>query len=202
MNWPAGTPTNLILQLTTLTHNNKLSGIPPQILAAICGYTSNWGLTGLGINATGFGGYFGQHVGWAYPGRPQGFSDIQLVSPATFPTQAMVAAATLASYKLPLRNALAKYVSGDPADIYNGFVIYVLGSTNVNTYMASLPKGIEPMSVTINTGIIAVTGVSHGHKFLFTAVVGQRSTATDWSIMDLTDAADLQKVVLATDFTS
>lgn len=58
------------------------------------------------------------------------------------------------------------------------------------------------MAVTIGTGIIAVTGVSAGHKMLFTAPVADRATAADWSIMDLSDAAVLQHVQGATSFTS
>jgi len=65
-----------------------------------------------------------------------------------------------------------------------------------------LPEGLDIMAVTIATGIVAVDGVSGGHKFLFTAPVAQRSTAADWSIMDLSDVATLQHVAGAENFTS
>lgn len=95
-----------------LSTAEKLSGVPPQILAAICKYTSNYGLTGLGVNATGFGGYFGQHVDWAYPGRPQGFTRTELLTPLMFWAEAQVAAATLAGYRLPLGESLSMYARG------------------------------------------------------------------------------------------
>lgn len=213
MNWPTGTPPTIRSQLQALAAAHQLSGVAPQILAAICRFTSNWGLTGLAVNGTGYGGYFGQHIGWAYPTRPQGFTDAELVTPATFATQARVAAATLASYGAPLAQALAIYVSGMRTRTTDPFVRYVLeatGATGAGIVTQSggtpvvppLPKGVSPMAVTIGTGIIAVTGVSAGHKMLFTVPVADRATAADWSIMDLSDAAVLQHVQGATSFTS
>ena len=214
MNWPPGTPPTIRSQLQALADAHQLSGVAPQILAAICRFTSNWGLTGLGINATGYGGYFGQHVGWSYPGRPQGFTDAQLTTPSTFATQARVAAATLSGYGAPLGPSLSIYVSGMRTRTTDPFVRYVLESTGATgagivtqsggtpVVVPPLPKGVSPMAVTIGTGIIAVTGVSAGHKMLFTAPVADRATAADWSIMDLSDAAVLQHVQGATSFTS
>jgi hypothetical protein len=56
MDWPAGTPPTIRSQLQALADAHQLSGIAPQILAAVCKFTSNWGLTGLGINATAWAG--------------------------------------------------------------------------------------------------------------------------------------------------
>ncbi len=213
MKWPPGTPATIRSQLTALAENDQLSGIAPQILAAICRFTSNWGLTGLGINATGYGGYFGQHVTWAYPTRPQGFTDAELVTPGTFGAQARVAAATLASYGAPLGPSLSVYVSGTRTHTTDPFVRYVLESTGATgagpvtqqgtpVVIPPLPEGADPMAVTIGTGIIAVTGVSGGHKMLFTVPVADRETALDWSVMDLSDVAGLQHVAGAASFTS
>lgn len=70
------------------------------------------------------------------------------------------------------------------------------------TTVIDLPSGVDIMGVTINTGLIAVDGVSGGHKLLFTVPVADRATARDWSIMDLSDAARLQGVTGVTNFTS
>jgi hypothetical protein len=151
MKWPTGTPPNIRSQLQALADAHQLSGVAPQILSAICKYTSNWGLTGLGINSTGFGGYFGQHVGWSYPGRPQGFTAAQLTTPNTFPTQAKVAAATLAGYGWSLAASLAIYVSGSPVNVTSGFVQYVLASTGANGAgpVTSLPTTKETVMISV-----------------------------------------------------
>jgi hypothetical protein len=206
MRWPTGTPPNIRSQLQALADAHELSGVAPQILAAIAKYTSNWGLTGLGINATGFGGYFGQHVGWSYPGRPQGFTAAQLVTPRTFGTQAKVAAATLAGYGWSLAASLAIYVLGSPVDVTSGFVRYVLDSTGANgkgpVTQASQQEGAD-MAVAVGTGLIVVTGVTaSGHKVVFTAALADRQDARQWSIIDLTDAGQLQGVKGVTAFLS
>lgn len=64
-----------------------------------------------------------------------------------------------------------------------------------------LTPEVASMSVTIATGIVAVTGVSNGHKFLMTAPVDTRAEAAAWSVLDLTDVAASQHVTEATDFT-
>ena len=99
--------------LDTLAAQGRLHGVAPQVLAAMSWYTSQCGIHGLGINGTGFGGFFGQHVTWPYPSRPQGFSAQELTTPTTFITQVTVAAATLVSYREPtLGAALSTYARG------------------------------------------------------------------------------------------
>lgn len=210
LTWPAGTPQQIYAQLVGLQAADQLSGVAPQILSAICRYTSDWGLQGLAVNATGFGGYFGQHVGWEYPTRPQGFSAAVLTTPRTFPTQAKAAAATLAGYGLPLAHALAEYVSGTRNQTEDGFVVYVLESTGAtpNGTVAGTPAPLpvqlkeETMAAAIGTGLIAVDGVTtEGHKVVCTVPIGDRQTPKAWSIMDLTDAGTAQGVT-GLDFTS
>ena len=58
------------------------------------------------------------------------------------------------------------------------------------------------VGVTIQTGLIVVTGVSNGHKFLFTCAAKTRENASAWSIMDLSDVATGQHVADASTFTS
>ena len=113
LRYPPTAPPPVVATLDVLAATGKLSGVAPQVLAAMCRFTSNYGQPALAINATGFGGFFGQHVGWVYPGRPQGFTRTELLTPLTFGLQAQVAAATLVSYKQPtLGEALSTYARG------------------------------------------------------------------------------------------
>ena len=206
MNFPLGTPTWMIQRLKALAQHGKLHTVPPQILAAICYYTSHWGLTGLGVNPQGFGGYYGIHETWTYHGVL--FTAAQLRTPNTFNTQTICAATTLALYRLPLARALAMYVSGNPTNTNDGFVAYVLHATGATpNYIFTVHKVTvktigDSMSTSVGTGVIAVDGVSKGHKILFTVPIADRADAHQWSIMDLTDAAAVQNVAGATQFTS
>lgn len=135
MNYPSDAPLWVRALLQLLTSRGSLSGVPGPVLAAICRFTSNYGIPALGINATGFGGYFGQHVGWAYPLRPQGFTRTELLNTNNFQAEAIVAAATLASYKLPLGEALLRYSGGSTS-----FVQYVTSTTGVPTSYSFVSK--------------------------------------------------------------
>lgn len=196
----------MIQELNQLAQQSKLHTVPPEILAAICYYTSHWGLTGLGINPQGFGGYYGIHETWTYHGTL--FTAAQLRTANTFKTQSICASTTLALYRLPLSRALAMYVSGNATNTNTGFVRYVLSSTGATAnYIFTVQKVTvkaigDVMSTSVGTGIIAVDGVSKGHKYLFSVPLAERTNARQWSIMDLTDAAALQNVTGATQFTS
>ena len=133
LHFPATCPATIRTRLEALAKAGHLSGVAPQVLAAICRFTSNYGQPTLAVNATDFGGYFGQHVGWAYPGRPQGFTAAELTTPIMFWAQAEVAAATLAGYGLRLGPALATYASGSVAGWQQtGLVRYVAGATGAD----------------------------------------------------------------------
>ena len=59
------------------------------------------------------------------------------------------------------------------------------------------------MAVAVGTGLIVVTGVTaSGHKVVFTAALADRQDARQWSIIDLTDAGQLQGVKGVTAFLS
>ena len=62
---------------------------------------------------------------------------------------------------------------------------------------------VDIMSVSINAGLIIVTGVTkQGHKLLFMVPIATRDKWTKYGIMDLSDAATMQKVAGATSFIS
>lgn len=128
LSWPTGTPAWIVEALTALAAADELSGVPPEVLSAICRFTSDWGLGGLGVNPEGFGGYFGQHVGWTYCGRS--FTAGELTDTSTFSTQARAAAATLAGYGQPtVARALDEYATGPAGPGDPNFVSYVCRST-------------------------------------------------------------------------
>lgn len=194
MTWPPAAPQWVRSALSALT----LSGVPPEVMAAICQFTSSFGQPRLGINQTGFGGYFGQHVGWSYPTRPQGFTRTELLSPSMFTIEAEVAAATLASYGVPLGHALLIYSGQSTAFVH--FVLTVTGAPGTLELGGKPPTmRRETMGVSISTGIVAVDGVTTtGHKFVCTVPLATRADAHKWSVMDLTDAAKLQGVATTT----
>lgn len=133
LHFPATCPATIRTRLQALAKAGQLSGVAPQVLAAICRFTSNYGQPTLAVNATDFGGYFGQHVGWAYPTRPQGFTAAELTTPSMFWAQAEVAAATLAGYMTTLGPALATYASGTVSGWeQTELVRYVAGATGAD----------------------------------------------------------------------
>ena len=148
--WPATVPADIRTRLESLAEAGKLSGVAPQVLAAICRFTSNYGQPSLGVNATGFGGYFGQHVTWSYPGRPGGFTRTELLTPLMFWAEAQAAAATLASYRLPLGQALSTYATGSVAGWQtSGFVQFVSEATGAAMYGPTAVPTKEAKTMTV-----------------------------------------------------
>ncbi|MCL2393251.1 MAG: hypothetical protein FWC87_01080 [Acidimicrobiaceae bacterium] len=84
--------------LQTLASQGNLSGVDPAILAAIDQAESAGEVSGAGINAEGYGGYFGLGAGTQYPGGASVSSaTLNTNSPASFTAQAEVAADEFAS---------------------------------------------------------------------------------------------------------
>ena len=178
MKWPtspSGAPLPQWIQqrLTTLANQKKLSGIPPEILAAICWFTSDCGITGVGINNTGFGGYFGQHETWKYPtGYTFTRDELLTPSPGQFAREAIVAGSTLASYGLPLPEALLRYSGQSSA-----FVTYVLSSTYSPTTVEVDPQLITTLVVDNQLHVFLTTKTGKTIKHYWKAQVG---TTTKW----------------------
>lgn len=85
-------------QLDALAAKGELSGVSPQILAAIDQAESSG--AGGAINPEGYGGYFGLGVGSKYPAAPQTpvpASLLEGTSTTAFDTQAILAASDYAS---------------------------------------------------------------------------------------------------------
>jgi len=57
--WPAGIPTWMEQELSTLSAQGDLFGVPPQAIASIAKGESGYELTGPGINPEGYGGFLG-----------------------------------------------------------------------------------------------------------------------------------------------
>lgn len=213
--YPPTTPTWIITSLNHLSSTTQLLTIPPQILAAICKFTSNYGLDGIGINSSGFGGYFGQHETWTYHGVKFTRAELLTSSQTQFAKEAIVAAKTLAGYNRPLQNALAEYVSGNPTNTNTSWVLAVLEITKprttqspaptesptVTTIINTINPGVTIMSVSIGTGIIAATGIAaNTHKLLFTVPIATRVNAAKYSIIDMGDLAVGVKVLTSPNF--
>jgi hypothetical protein len=85
------------LELVNLTQAGQLSGVDPNILAAMEQAEMNINLPP-GVNSSGYGGYFGLGAGTSYPGG-HSVSSAQLTSatPSAYDAQAEAAAAEFAS---------------------------------------------------------------------------------------------------------
>jgi len=84
--------------LQSLSAQGNLSGVDPAILAAIDQAESSGEVSGAGINAEGYGGYFGLGAGTQYPGGASVSSQtLNTNSQASFTAQAEVAADEFAS---------------------------------------------------------------------------------------------------------
>lgn len=155
--YPAGTPSWIKSALTTLAMKHELHGVTVGTLASISYYTSKWGETGIGINPQGFGGYFGQHYGWNYPGGAN-FTAAQLKtpSPTQFKREAIAASASLASYGSTLRRDLNTYASGHPTQT-SAFTSFVLSGSGVTPKMkltasnSTTPNASSTTSVSVGS---------------------------------------------------
>ncbi|HXQ58449.1 MAG TPA: hypothetical protein VN799_00075 [Acidimicrobiales bacterium] len=85
-----------ITSLQQLAAQGKLYGIPPQIIAVIADAEEPHNGGGVGINSSGYGGYFGLGTS-AYPGGSVTTAQLNDPSPASFAAQAQVAASLFAS---------------------------------------------------------------------------------------------------------
>lgn len=174
MRWPATCPLTIQARLTDLANRDLLSGVPPQVLAAICRFTSNYGQPNLAVNQTTFGGYFGQHVGWPYPtgtGSTHVFTRTELVTKTCFTLQARCAAATLASYGVPLGTALNHY-SGE----MQSFVSYVLETTGATPSLTFTGK-----ADTVNPSpAIAASVDQDGQKHVYVITPANAQIVRHW----------------------
>lgn len=84
-----------VQQLNALGQQNKLSGIPPYVLAGIAENESSGEQAGAGINSSGYGGYFGANQ-TEIPS-----SVLQTSSKQSFDQQAQATASMLAGYQSP-----------------------------------------------------------------------------------------------------
>jgi len=92
--WPP-IPAWEISSLQQLAAQNRLSGVPPQILAVIALAESGGEANGAGVNSSGYGGYFGLGTG-TYPGGAVTKTQLETNSPDSFAAQAVVAASAFA----------------------------------------------------------------------------------------------------------
>lgn len=197
MRFPATCPAWVSASLDVLGLQGRLSGVAPEVMAAICKFTS--GYAAAIPNSAGYGGYFGIGAALTYSGRSM--TAAQLETPATFGAQATLAASVLAGYGLALGAALDRYSGGA------ALAAYVATATGADlagpvTQTGDITSKGAQMGVSITDTMIAVTGVSDGHKFVFTCPITERTQASAWSVMDLTDVANAQNVADANAFTS
>jgi len=128
-----GAPPALYNQLVQLQAQNKLSGLPASLIAAIGTAEHNWS-QGLAVNSSNAGGYFGLVVGSPYylPGSstPITFTKAQLIDPSTFAQQAQVAAGDF-SYIL----------NSTSGNIYTAENIYQTGNADGKTSSGAQASG-------------------------------------------------------------
>jgi hypothetical protein len=127
MPWPSGMPPWEETELTKLSAAGSLAGLNPLVLAGIGQNESGWEVKGAGINAEGYGGYYGlgEHSTYSYQGQSititPSIDDTN--SLASFDTQSEAAAlevqSLLAGTGGDLDKALSEYVSGGPNDLGN-----------------------------------------------------------------------------------
>jgi hypothetical protein len=84
-----------VTQLQELANSGSLDGVDPHILAAIDQAESSG--SGGGINSEGYGGWFGLHVGNAYPTGSINAATMSSTSQQAFDEQAQIAAGEFAS---------------------------------------------------------------------------------------------------------
>lgn len=165
--WPKGTPEWVQKALSTMSQRGELSGVPPQVLAAISYWTSLWGEQGLGINKTDHGGFFGQYANVPYDAAGGiSFTRQELLTSSitSFKRQAKVAAATLAGYHQNLRTALDTYAGG-PGEFTN----YVLSSTGVtaNKRYSAADRQLTISGATNTTSIIRIAQSQLGIPYIY-----------------------------------
>lgn len=105
--WPA-IPSWQRNALDSLSGAGSLYGLSPRVLAVIDKEES--GGDGGGINATDYGGFFGENEAATYPGGTTTPSLLEATTPASFDTQAEIAAS---SYVEDLASTGGNYVSAE-----------------------------------------------------------------------------------------
>jgi hypothetical protein len=122
--FPSGEPSWQVSDLEQLAANNQLYGINPLVLSGVAQNESGWEVAGPGINAEGYGGFFGlgenstySYAGSSFTDTPQELED---PSSGSFEEQAITAAAEIASLISSsggnLEQALIEYTGGSPTD--------------------------------------------------------------------------------------
>jgi hypothetical protein len=154
LSWPAGIPAWQEQELTKLSAAGSLGTVPPQVLGAIDRFTSDYGDTGVGVNTTGYGGYFGEHANEAYPGGTLSTATLHTPSPAAFAQEATIAASALGSYGHTPAQDLNEYATGTPTKS-SSFTSFVETSTT--------PPGATTTSFDPFAGITWLWTWGHGH---------------------------------------
>jgi hypothetical protein len=115
--WPP-IPTWQISDLQKLKQQGLLSGVDPVILAAIDQAESGGEMRGAGINAEGYGGYYGLAMGVPYDAGTASKQMLDTNSQQSFEQQSVIAgsavAALLQQYNGNLNAAINTYVTGKP----------------------------------------------------------------------------------------
>ena len=133
--------------LKQLSAQGKLSGVPPEYLAAIAQAESN-GIGG-GINSSNYGGFFGLAPNTAYPNGSLTMAQLLGTDKASFSAQAETAAAAYASYlKAANGNAYAAemHYQGGRTQGVGVMQSYGLGP-NINVASLTSPPSLSSSSL-------------------------------------------------------
>ena len=140
LNWPTGTPSWQKAILDTLYTKGHLGTVPPQVMAWLSKWESDFGNSGVGINTSGFGGYFG--LGTATMGKGVlNSSTLKSSTPGAYAEQAVVSASTLSSYGHSLLQDLNEYVAGNPTAHSAEATSVVTTSGASNAKLTGFPYG-------------------------------------------------------------
>lgn len=151
--WPTGVPSWQEQELSELSSEGALGTIPPQILAGIDYYTSDFGDEGVAINSSGYGGYFGEHANEAYPGGTVSTATLETASSAAFATEAEISASALGSYGHTPVGDLNEYATGTPSKS-SGFTAWMQEHV--------LPEGVSLSSFNPLSGLTWLWTWAHG----------------------------------------
>lgn len=171
LNWPTGTPSWQKAILDTLYSKGHLGTVPPQVLAWLSKWESDFGNSGVGINTSGFGGYFG--LGTATMGKGVlNSSTLKSSAPGAYAEQAVVSASTLSSYGHSLLQDLNEYVTGNPT-VHSAeatSVVTTSGASNVK--LAGFPYGGL-------SGLGSIANALHGFKSTVLNTTGPLAAFSD-----------------------
>ena len=133
-------------QLNQLASEGKLYGVSPRVLAVMDLAESGGEVNGPGVNSSGFGGYYGLHQSWGYPGGMASRAELMTNDPTSFQSQSEIAAS---EFSMLMREYGGVYQAesayqGGSTEGTNLFREYGVTGSASGTVGGSAPHGTAP----------------------------------------------------------